>query len=657
MAVITPDTFDPLKRFVSVRLQQGVPIVDADFNEGDDARRFELRSYMRWFVGDGVPFGSDSFRIQALGAPAPNNFVIRRGVAAAPVGSTPLATGLRHVGRCLVDGLEAAIDADIEFRAQELHVANAGAAAAATRLSSTTIPELPVLNGTVLIYLDVWERLARPDEFPGLVFVDIGTETCARIRREWAVRARLGSAVPVSGDPDFEAGHGYFPLASIARIVGDPIVFPSQITDLREQRLLMPPATLIEDLLGAAPDRYRRGLDRPAIPLRTAINALLKGQLPSTPDQVIAPDPANDFGTRAIARSGDDIYFVWPSNRAAPNIQIFAASWKAGDPQSAALNPPVQVTNGPSASELASLVLLPTMPAPALFLAYQTGGNIRFRRAAAPAGLPAAPETPVASQADPEGHAVAVRTGTIVTVFWHFNGPAANDRIRYRRRQYNGAFAEGPAIWLDGETADLSPLQARLPSTTPGIMHAAADSSDRIWVAFETVSDRIAVARLTPGSGAIETFANLELNSGSPNQFQPFVLADDAGGRIFVFWRADSGIHHAIHTLAGNSWSAVTPVPGAGGAVGTNSRPAAVRDSDGGIWLLWSRVESGQTNIWAARRDPATGGWGLARQITASAGNNDFAFATMQGGSIQLFFRSNRSGEFALYTKQIVTTI
>ena len=26
MAVITPDTFDPLRRYISVRLQQGVPI-------------------------------------------------------------------------------------------------------------------------------------------------------------------------------------------------------------------------------------------------------------------------------------------------------------------------------------------------------------------------------------------------------------------------------------------------------------------------------------------------------------------------------------------------------------------------------------------------------------------------------------------------------
>ena len=136
MAVITPDTFDPLKRFVSVRLQQGVPLVDADWNEGEDAQRFAARSYRRWYVGDGIPYGSDAFRIHVLAAPAPDNFIIARGVAGAPGGTPPLTVGLHHTGRCLVEGLEAIIDADVAFRSQALHVANPGAAATAVRLGN-----------------------------------------------------------------------------------------------------------------------------------------------------------------------------------------------------------------------------------------------------------------------------------------------------------------------------------------------------------------------------------------------------------------------------------------------------------------------------------------------------------------------------------------
>ncbi|MBV9787508.1 MAG: hypothetical protein JOZ51_05010, partial [Chloroflexi bacterium] len=48
MPVISPDTFDPLQRYVGVRLQQGVPIVDADENEREDVRKFELRAFLKW---------------------------------------------------------------------------------------------------------------------------------------------------------------------------------------------------------------------------------------------------------------------------------------------------------------------------------------------------------------------------------------------------------------------------------------------------------------------------------------------------------------------------------------------------------------------------------------------------------------------------------
>lgn len=660
MAVITPDTFDPLKRFVSVRLQQGVPLVDADWNEGEDAQRFAARSYRRWYVGDGVPYGSDAFRIQALAAPAANDFLIGRGVPAAPGGTSPLIVGLRYAGRCMVDGIEAIIDADIGFRAQELHVANPASAAAATRLGTQTIPELPVMNGTLLVYLDVWERLARPDEFPALVFADIGTESCARIRREWAVRARASASVPQSGDPDFEAGHGYFQLAVLTRVAADPVVFPSQIVDRREQRLLTPPATLIQDMLGLAPDSYRRGEGRPAIPLRAAVNALLRGQLPASDDQAIAPDPANDFPTRAIARVNDATVLLWESNRAALTSQIFAQSWALADRASAGTNPPIQVTSGAVAANLPSLALLPTSPAPALFMTYQRNSNIFFRRAAGVAGLPAAAETPVAQQPDPEGHAVAVRAGQIVTIFWVVNGAGANDFVRYRRRQYNAVWDEGTAAWLDNETTNLSTLQAQLPSTTPGVLHVASDAANRIWVAFEAVAaSAIGVTRLNPASGAIETWGNTALASpGVSADTQPFLLIDGAQ-RVHLFWRADTGIFMATCDVAANTWGAATAVPvAAAGPAGSNTRPVAVREEDGGIWLIWTHLDNGQTNIWAARRDPLTGGWGLARQITASAGNsNDAAYATIENGAITLYYRSNRTGDFNLYTKQIVTTI
>ena len=182
------------------------------------------------------------------------------------------------------------------------------------------------------------------------------------------------------------------------------------------------------------------------------------------------------------------------------------------------------------------------------------------------------------------------------------------------------------------------------------------DSLDRIWIAFRTHTNNIAVVRLTPASGAIETFVDLELDSGTGDQ-QPFVLIDEPGD-IRVFWRGDLGIHEAAFDIAADLWGAPAPVPGTTGGMDDNERPAALREDDGGIWLLWSRDDpGGTTNIWATRRDPDTGGWGEPRQVTASAGNNDHASGFAEDGTIRLLFRSNRGGQFDLFFKQLITTI
>ena len=94
MGNISRNTFDALNQYVGVRLQQGVPLVDADWNELEDIRRFELRAFLKWFVGDGVPDGNNGFAIEAIPA-VDNDFQI--------VGGDGSAQG---AGRCLVEGLD-----------------------------------------------------------------------------------------------------------------------------------------------------------------------------------------------------------------------------------------------------------------------------------------------------------------------------------------------------------------------------------------------------------------------------------------------------------------------------------------------------------------------------------------------------------------------
>ena len=76
MGNFSRDTFDRLKHYVGVRLQQGVPIVDADWNEAFDIRKYELQAFLKWFVGNGVPQHNDGFRILPVAGNGVNTIVL-----------------------------------------------------------------------------------------------------------------------------------------------------------------------------------------------------------------------------------------------------------------------------------------------------------------------------------------------------------------------------------------------------------------------------------------------------------------------------------------------------------------------------------------------------------------------------------------------------
>nr|MDD4651459.1 DUF6519 domain-containing protein [Methanothrix sp.] len=79
------DTFDPKKSYTGIRLQQGVPLLDRDWNELEDIRRYQEMMLRKTYLGNGTP--DDGFKISACN-PAGMDFQI-------------------SYGRFLVDGLEA----------------------------------------------------------------------------------------------------------------------------------------------------------------------------------------------------------------------------------------------------------------------------------------------------------------------------------------------------------------------------------------------------------------------------------------------------------------------------------------------------------------------------------------------------------------------
>jgi hypothetical protein len=232
MGDFSRDTFDKLKHYVGVRLQQGVPVLDADWNEMEDIRKYELEAFLKWFVGNGVPRGNDGFRIVSTPEHALDDFIIKGGD-----GTTDGA------GRCLVEGWDVINESDLNFTAQPLYGDH-------EKAKEWRVPELeeirPPPSGqdrTDVVYLDVWEReVNKHEDRDHLINEIIDIETCVRVKREWVVRVAQGLGDEkylshfLQNNNLFRHGHVYYPLARLTWIWGEKQL-TREISDLRRTRL------------------------------------------------------------------------------------------------------------------------------------------------------------------------------------------------------------------------------------------------------------------------------------------------------------------------------------------------------------------------------------------------------------------------------------
>ncbi len=200
MGNFSRDTFkiNELKHYAGVRLKQGVPLVDADWNEMEDIRKFEFQDVLKWFVGNGVPKGNDGFHI--LPIPASDDFLIKGGDGT-----------VMGAGRCLVDGHEVMINEDMNYKDQPLYENNDLAKKwGVDTLGPLEDPPGPETIRGDKVYLDVWEREVNAKEDGDLVNPAIGIETCVRIKQEWVVRVKKDVPAP-------PLGHVFYLLAVLVR--------------------------------------------------------------------------------------------------------------------------------------------------------------------------------------------------------------------------------------------------------------------------------------------------------------------------------------------------------------------------------------------------------------------------------------------------------
>lgn len=222
--LMTGETVANPKHYVGVKLQQGVPILDADWNEMDDIRRMEVQALLHLFIGSGVPEKSQGFEIS--GSDASNDFTINAGII-------------------LVDGMI---------------VVNLKTTTYNQQTQKNTLPDLSRPSGgldrTDLVFIDVWDT--EIGAFDGdydddrLVNPQIGVETARRLARHWAVRVE-------EGEQDLEnivkiAGHHYSVLAILKRTADTAAIFDHMIVDQRRRGL-----TLADHL--KVPIYVRRGIE------------------------------------------------------------------------------------------------------------------------------------------------------------------------------------------------------------------------------------------------------------------------------------------------------------------------------------------------------------------------------------------------------------
>jgi hypothetical protein len=209
MGNFSRDTFDPSKQYTGVRLQQGVPLVDADWNELNDVIRQELYDSLSatWGVwNDGIfPWyqGEDSLTVSGLGA---NNLGINGGTA-------------------LVDG-RAVLTYWRNYNTQPWYDPAVAAAAGVDPIPPMTTPGA---DRTDVVYLDVWDREVTSAEDSILINPVIGIETSVRLKREFCYRVAEGRASP----PAAPAGHRFMALALLNRTTGSDTVTAAQVQDLR----------------------------------------------------------------------------------------------------------------------------------------------------------------------------------------------------------------------------------------------------------------------------------------------------------------------------------------------------------------------------------------------------------------------------------------
>lgn len=611
MGNFSRDTYDRIKHYVGVRLQQGVPLVDADWNEQEDIKKFELQAFLKWYVGSGVPQGNDGFRIRrAFGTT--NDFIIDGG------DGTPSGAG-----HCLVEGWDVMNESDILYSSQD------------------SVPALttPTADRTDTVYLDVWEREVDSAEDTDLVNPAIGLETCVRLKREWRVRVAEDANAPPAAPP----GHVFYVLATLNRPAGVDFITSSHITDRRRTGLTIAnwndTRQITRDAFG---DSY--GLDGDGEPnlkvsLRDAINGLLQGGIPMTPQARVSADAGIDVEPSIVRDADGDIWVFWRSNRTGTNA-IWCNRYFAVDEEWEGET----LVSTDSGNESRPRAVVDGNGDVWVFWQSIRDGNYdvwhnRFGRAN---GAWRGEEQLTTDTAHEYHVSPIVDSNGDIWVFWQ-SARGGDYNIWYDFFQLGSGGWDGNTQLTSDAASDFSP-------------HAVVDAGGDIWVFWRsTRGGNTDIYYRRRQSGTWDS-ADTRRTFDTGTDTNPYAVVDGEGD-VWLFWEAYRGGAADIWYQRFNStlgWSSEAQITT---STATDTLPMAIVDGKGDVWLFWNSSRAGNYDVWYNRFSHAAG-WSGDRPITSDQ-NMDFEAqaAVDADGDIWVAWRLISGGDYDIWYRKLIPSI
>jgi hypothetical protein len=517
------------------------------------------------------------------------------------LGGTPQQPGL-----CLVEGWEIQIPASLNYTEQLLY----NNAELATQWQVTPLFPLttPTAARSDIIYLDAWERLVDSTEDPDLINDLIGVETCLRRKREWVVRVAEGS----ESLPESPLGHVYYPLARLTRPANQAAISAEQLTDLRQELALARQSEVqqvAQDVQQVVRDAFnydytlaQDGQPHLKISLREAINALLRGGLPSTSVTTLTTainwfrEGCSLEPLTTIQDYQGDIWFFWQqrwdgswykryshqNNQWGPDTQIATASWS------------MQIVEGNNKTIWV------------FSISYQDNQSyLKGKRYLDGNWSPE--QTIVSSNNGIEHYSVTDDQNGNLWVFWQVEETDNQFPVRYKRYQYINE------TWTSPEEVKSSNNQGKSFNKRLNSLTARSDYDGNIWLfwqSYENDNFDIWYKHYSRTSQNWEDERQLTYNLG--DDYLQFVFRDKSGN-LWVFWQSYQEEQWATwyqyyHPLNGWSWETKLEdiIDGTLSVIG---------DHQGDLWVFW--------NTWQAfwyKRYSLISGWGHPVQLTPLPG-------------------------------------